>query len=72
MSNITIRNIPDSVFERLKVLSEIDRRSLSNEILIAIENGLAITERNVYSSVTRLSSETQTAIWRGLAGKWKD
>jgi plasmid stability protein len=66
MANIMIRNIPDPVLEMLKEFSEINKRSLNDELLIAIERGLAATEgRN-------LSSETQTTLWAGLAGKWKD
>ena len=72
MANITIRNIPDSVFEKLKLLSEIDRRSLNNELLIAIESGLVEMERIASRSGSRLSSETQIALWGDLAGKWKD
>jgi hypothetical protein len=72
MANITIRSIPESVFAKLKLLSEIDRRSLNNELLIAIECGLAEMERNAARSGNRLSSETQIALWGDLAGKWKD
>lgn len=40
MANITIRNIPEDVFIKLKMLAEIDRRSLNNELLVAIEAGV--------------------------------
>lgn len=54
------------------MLSEIDRRSLNNELLIAIENGLSEMERTASRSGSKLSSETQIALWSDLAGKWKD
>jgi hypothetical protein len=72
MANITIRNIPDSVFEKLKLLSEIERRSLNNEILVAIESGVKELERKVSGSGGGFSPEAQTAFWRELSGKWKD
>ena len=72
MTNITIRNIPDSIFEKLKILSEIDRRSLNNELLIAIENGVKELEHNLSRMDVRISSETQSALWGVLSGKWKD
>jgi plasmid stability protein len=72
MANITVRNIPNSVFEKLKLLSEIERRSLNNELLIAIESGVKELEHKLSRYDIRVSSETQTALWEGLAGKWKD
>lgn len=71
MASITLRNIPDSVFEKLKLLSAIDRRSLNNEILMALESGVRELEKNASSAVVRLSRETQIGLWAELAGKWK-
>lgn len=72
MANITVRNIPDSVFEKLRLLSEIDRRSLNNELIIAIESGVRVLERQHSGMEIRLSPETQTTLWSELSGKWKD
>ena len=72
MTNITIRNIPDSVFEKLKILSEIERRSLNNELLIAIESGVKELEQNLSRHEIRVSQEIQGALWESLSGKWKD
>ena len=72
MTNITIRNIPDSIFEKLKILSEIGRRSLNNELLIALENGVKELE-DIHSRLDiRISAETQSALWGDISGKWKD
>lgn len=72
MTNITIRNIPDSVIEKLKILSEIERRSLNNELLIAIESGVKELEQNLSRHEIRVSPEIQSALWESLSGKWKD
>jgi hypothetical protein len=72
MASITVRNIPDSVFERLKLLSEIDRRSLNNELVMAIESGVREMEKKISRGEHRISPEVQLDLWRELAGKWKD
>lgn len=72
MANITVRNIPDSVFEKLKLLSEIERRSLNNELLIAIESGVRDLEHKLSRYDVRVSSETQVSLWTELSGKWND
>ena len=40
MANITIRNIPDDVFEKIRRLSSVERRSINNELLVIIERGI--------------------------------
>ena len=72
MANITVRNIPESVFGKLKLLSEIDRRSLNNELLIAIENGIKELERRLSVVENRISPEIQVVLWNEISGKWKD
>jgi hypothetical protein len=72
MANITVRNIPDSIFDKLKLLSEIDRRSLNNEILIAIEGGVKEMERKASRIDSGITPEMQAALWNDFAGKWKD
>ena len=37
MANITVRDIPDGMYERLKEKSERDRRSLNAEVIVAID-----------------------------------
>jgi hypothetical protein len=72
MANITIRNIPESVFAKLKMLAEIDRRSLNNELLVAIECGVRELEFKVAKGEVRVTPEVQSALWGELAGNWKD
>ena len=40
MSTITVKNIPDELYERLKSVAEINRRSLNSEIISCIENAV--------------------------------
>ena len=38
MATVTIKNIPDELYERLKSVAEINRRSINSEIIMCIEN----------------------------------
>ena len=38
MATITVKNIPDELYERLKTVAEINRRSINSEIIMCIEN----------------------------------
>jgi plasmid stability protein len=72
MTNITIRNIPDSISKKLKILSEIERRSLNSELLVALESGVEEIERRLKLQKPPMSSKEQIAAWKELGGKWKD
>jgi len=72
MANITVRNIPDSIFKKIKFLSEIDRRSLNNEILVVLESGTRELENKLPPLRHKISVETQIALWNELSGSWKD
>jgi len=45
MATVTVKNIPDELYERLKTVAEINRRSINSEIIVCIEN--AVTSRRV-------------------------
>ncbi len=66
--NITIRNIPDEVMEKIRTLSKIERRSLNNEFLIVLEKGLE-TKSTAHEKSTK---SIQIDLWRELSGKWED
>jgi len=72
MANITVRNIPDSVFEKIRFLSGIDRRSLNNQLLIVIEKGTQAMEKRLPETRHKMSMETQLSLWSELCGQWKD
>ena len=40
MPAITVKNIPDDVYERLKLLAKTNRRSINSEIIICLERQL--------------------------------
>jgi plasmid stability protein len=41
MATVTVKNIPDELYERLKTVAEINRRSINSEIIVCIENAVA-------------------------------
>lgn len=70
--NLTIRNIPDEVMKKIRVLSKIRKRSMNNEILMILERGIGEElERTIHEqkSITKM---TQINIWQKLAGEWDD
>ena len=42
-TTLTLKNIPDAVYERLKVAAEMHRRSLNSEIIVCLETVLMPT-----------------------------
>ena len=46
--NITIRNIPDDVINKIRTLSQMEKRSLNNEILFVLERGIQEEVRHFY------------------------
>ena len=72
MANITVRNIPEQLFEKLKTLSRIERRSLNNEILTALEIGVRDLRSKVDTGEIPVPKDVQDAMIREVAGKWKD
>jgi plasmid stability protein len=40
MATITVKNIPDELYERLKSVAETNRRSINSEIIVCIENAV--------------------------------
>jgi hypothetical protein len=73
MASLTVRDIPDEMLGKIKVLSERERRSLNKEFLVIVEDGLrthtAALERGRGSSI---APSLQVALWRDLAGQWED
>ena len=45
MATVTVKNIPDELYERLRTVAEINRRSINSEIIVCIEN--AVTSRRI-------------------------
>ena len=72
MANITIRNIPDELFEQIKTLSTLEKRSINSELLLIIEKGTAAAASNSYKTEKAIPSSIQIHLWKGLAGRWED
>ena len=72
MKSITVRNIPDEMLKRLKMLSVLEKRSLNNEILMILEKGLAKESEFKANLRKHISMETQIKLWQNLSGKWID
>jgi plasmid stability protein len=70
MASLTIRNIPESLLERLRKLSEAERRSLNSEIIVILEKSLREYTSDYDKNV--ISVEAQVELWNKLAGEWDD
>ena len=47
MATVTVKNIPDELYERLKSVAEINRRSVNSEIIMCIENNVISRRINI-------------------------
>ncbi|MCI0439366.1 MAG: Arc family DNA-binding protein [Chloroflexi bacterium] len=47
MRTMTIRNIPDELYERIKKSAASHRRSMNSEVLVCLEKGLLSTKLDV-------------------------
>lgn len=73
MPSLTVRNIPDGLLDRIRILSIHERRSINNEVLTILEKGIETqiaSELNKSPSI--LSKSTQIDLWKDLCGKWAD
>lgn len=72
MTSVTVRNIPDDVMEKVRILSASERRSVNNEILVLLEAGLVARMTDCHASGKILSKTMQVEIWDQLCGAWDD
>ena len=72
MANITIRNIPDDVYEKIKRISTLEKRSLNNELLVIIEKGTDTEIQNIQKSKRNIPKSIQLKLWKSLSGVWED
>ena len=72
MANITIRNIPEEIFEKIKKLSTIEKRSLNNEMLVIIEKGAQSEITKITKSSKKIPRSVQVNLWENLSGTWED
>ena len=73
MANMTIRNIPDSILERIKALSARERRSVNSEILVLLEEAVRFYHHGPEQKHERaISADVQADMWMSLSGAWDD
>lgn len=61
MRNITVKNIPDDVYDQLKQSAKINRRSINQEIIVCIESsvqGTVIEPQQFLENARRLRKKT--------------
>ena len=64
MATITVKNIPADLYERLKIAAHAHRRSLNSEIIVCIEQAVAVHPVEPEATLARaraLRQLTQTA-----------
>ena len=70
--NLTIRNIPEYVIKKIKTLSQVEKRSLNNEILLVLERGTQEEIKHLFKVKKDISKNTQIKIWKRLSKEWQD
>ena len=59
MVNLTIRNIPSEIMNIIKTLSQLEKRSINNEVLTIIEKGVQKEIQNYKNNNNFISIDTQ-------------
>ncbi len=54
MPALTIKNIPDSLYEQLKSAAELHRRSINSEVLVCLEKVLIAKKTSTYDRLQRI------------------
>ena len=54
MPALTIKNIPDSLYEQLKSAAELHRRSINSEVLVCLEKVLVAKKTNTNERLQRV------------------
>jgi plasmid stability protein len=72
MTTKTLRNIPDDIARKVRILSERQRRSENQQMLVLLEEALELEAEKAGRSSAYISVETQVRLWKELAGRWND
>lgn len=54
MPALTIKNIPDTLYQQLKTAAELHRRSINSEVLIYLERSLMATKTSPIERLSRI------------------
>jgi len=60
MPTITLKGLPDALYERLKQQAETNRRSLNSEVLVCLERATAYQPTDVDSMLARIARMQET------------
>lgn len=60
-TNITIRDIPDEVYEKIKKQAELHHRSINSEIIVCLEKNVQSSRRNPDQIIARAKKLKQKA-----------
>jgi plasmid stability protein len=66
MATITIKNIPDEIYERLKVLAKLRHRSLNSEIIHSLEKAVALSSEDPRELRKRIAEYRERVSKRGI------
>ena len=53
MANITIKDIPDELYDRLKEMAKLHRRSINSEVIVCIEDAILPRRNDVEGTLKR-------------------
>lgn len=67
MASITLKGVPEELLEALRELAEVERRSLTQEAILLLEESV---ERRSERMNARRTVKRQADAWRKLAGRW--
>lgn len=70
MANLTIRNIPQDILEKMRRQAKTEKRSLNNEILMVLEKCA-----DLYYTGNKddpFPHDAQVELWEKIAGEWED
>jgi plasmid stability protein len=69
MASLTLKNIPDSLLDRLRARAVADRRSVSQEMIHLLERSLDAVPAADRDAPT--AARAQAEAWTRLAGRWE-
>ena len=66
MASITVKNIPDDLYERLKATANVHHRSINSEVINCLESVLRPTKTSVEERLARIRIIRERANRKGL------
>ena len=59
MTNLTVKNIPPLIYERLKMQAENNRRSINSEVIVILEKALQVVPQRTSAEVEKLLEQSR-------------